>query len=60
MPTPSIIQVRIKKVSDGKMLDLDDHLAIEEPLEILLQYFLEGKYKIKNISVTMRRLRFFI
>ena len=54
MPTPSIIQVRIKKASDGKMLDLDDHLAIEEPLEILLQYFLEGKYKIKNISVTMR------
>ena len=54
MPTPSIIQVRIKKASDSKMLDLDDHLAIEEPLEILLQYFLEGKYKIRNISVTMR------
>jgi FdhD protein len=44
----------IKKVNDGKVTDTSDLLAAEEPLEIRLTYFAEGKPVQKNVTVTMR------
>ena len=54
MDYPSITNMRIKKVSNDQVLDTEDQLAIEEPLEIQLQYGTAGNRVHKSISVTMR------
>lgn len=47
--------VNIKKVSTASAVDIEDVLAIEEPLEIRMGYTgPDGKYTAKNISITMR------
>ena len=46
--------ITIKKVSPGNDLKTEDHLAVEEPLEIQIEYFEEGKTIRKSISITMR------
>jgi len=50
----SVTQVPIKKVNAGQIIDADDMLVAEEPLEIRLGYTAAGKHIQKNISVTMR------
>jgi FdhD protein len=49
-----ITNVRIRKISNDQLSDVEDQLAVEEPLEIQLEH---GSAEIrlrKNISVTMR------
>jgi FdhD protein len=54
MIQPSVSSVKIKKVSLGAVDDLTDLLAVEEPLEIRMN-FGSGKNRIaKTIAVTMR------
>jgi FdhD protein len=50
----AIKQVSITKVMDGNCFDKTDALAIEEPLEIRLEFGPEGNRSVQNVSVTMR------
>lgn len=50
----SIAHQRIKVVTRHDNVDAEDHLAVEEPLEIQLGYFESDKAVKKSISVTMR------
>ena len=54
MENPSITYVGIQKISDRGVLEAQDPLAVEEPLEIQLFYGPAGRRILKNISVTMR------
>jgi len=54
MQNVSVAYIRIKKVSVNELLDADDELAVEEPLEINLLYESKGIPVQKCISVTMR------
>jgi FdhD protein len=54
MAESSIKRVPVIKVKDLESVDTFDALAIEEPLEIRLEYGLAGKRIVQNISVTMR------
>jgi FdhD protein len=54
MPVHSIKRVKVVKVSEVESIDTLDALAIEEPLEIRLEYGPEGDRTTQNISVTMR------
>lgn len=49
-----ITNMRIKKVSNNEAFDTEDQLAIEEPLEIQLQYGASDSRINRSISVTMR------
>ena len=49
-----IEQISIQKVSAGYMLETEDRVAVEEPLEIQLQYSTANGLMKKNIAVTMR------
>ena len=48
------VNIEIKKFHNGHFADVEDVLAIEEPLEIRLSYGPAGNRNISNISVTMR------
>jgi FdhD protein len=50
----SISTITISKFKDNAFSNVEDAVAIEEPLEISLAYYIEDKLKIKNISITMR------
>lgn len=50
----STASVSIKKVNGTQWVDANDQLAVEEPIEIKLNYFDGGHATEKNISVTMR------
>lgn len=54
MGNPFVTNTRIRKISNNEALDTQDQLAIEEPLEIQLQYGTPDKRINKSISVTMR------
>jgi FdhD protein len=54
MAESSIKRVAVIKVKDLESVDTFDALAIEEPLEIRLEYGLAGDRMVQNISVTMR------
>lgn len=54
MAENSIKRVPVIKVKDLESVDTFDALAIEEPLEIRLEYGLAGDRMVQNISVTMR------
>jgi len=54
MDYPFITNMRIRKVSNNEAFDTNDQLAIEEPLEIQLQYGPVTKRIQKSVSVTMR------
>ncbi|ASU35002.1 formate dehydrogenase accessory sulfurtransferase FdhD [Mucilaginibacter xinganensis] len=51
---PEIKRIPVTKVTDAESIEATDALAIEEPLEIRLEYVLNGEPKIQNVSVTMR------
>lgn len=51
---PGIEPIQILKYKEGKINSYDDTISIEEPLEISLVYYIEGKKTKKNISITMR------
>ena len=50
----AIKQVSVTKVVDGEGFDKTDALAIEEPLEIRLEFGPAGERQVQNVSVTMR------
>ena len=54
MQNVSVAYIRMKKVSVNELLDADDELAVEEPLEINVLYDSKGMPVQKCISVTMR------
>lgn len=47
-------KIKITKVSAGLSIEQQDYLAIEEPLEIIIQYPEAEKWIEKTISITMR------
>ena len=51
---PSTRNISITKYDHGQFHKKDDVLAVEEPLEISLQYFENGEKKRQSISITMR------
>jgi len=54
MQNGSIAHIKVKRVSINKLVDADDELAVEEPLEIQLLYGGSSQPIQKTISVTMR------
>ena len=54
MENTFITNMRIKKVTNNEAFDTEDQLAIEEPLEIQLQYGASDSRVNRSISVTMR------
>jgi FdhD protein len=54
MPAKAIVQLPIIKVTSEESADTTDALAIEEPLEIRLEYGPADDRKVQNVSVTMR------
>lgn len=54
MKIPEIRKVNINRFRNNSWNALDDAVAIEEPLEISLAYWLDGIKQTRNISVTMR------
>ena len=54
MQNVSVVYIRMKKVSVNELLDVDDELAVEEPLEINIRYDSMGIPVQKCISITMR------
>ncbi|TWJ00737.1 FdhD protein [Mucilaginibacter frigoritolerans] len=54
MAAVSIKKISITRVNNLEFTDTTDALAIEEPLEIRLEYGPETERKVQNISVTMR------
>jgi FdhD protein len=50
----TVSRTKIKKVNAANCIDADDLLAVEEPMEIRLEYGPQNKRVQKNISVTMR------
>jgi FdhD protein len=54
MQNISTAHIKVKRVSINKMVDADDELAVEEPLEIQLSYGGPSQPIQKTVSVTMR------
>lgn len=54
MPVSTVKHIKMTRVTQKGMLEIDDQLAVEEPLEIQLMYGAGGDRIAKVISVTMR------
>lgn len=54
MANPSTKKVRIEKISTRRDGHEEDHLAVEEPLEIRIGFTTAGEFRHKPISITMR------
>ena len=54
MPKENTQKVRIQKVGNQQQIAAEDFLAVEEPLEIQLSFYKDGKQRQKTISITMR------
>lgn len=54
MQKSAVRDIRIKKISNACISEEDDLIAVEEPLEIQIEYQSGGKRIKKSISVTMR------
>lgn len=54
MDNGSVQHISILKISEGKIASFDDMVAVEEPLEIQLEYSSTTGRMQKNIAVTMR------
>jgi FdhD protein len=54
MQNDSVAFIKMKKVSINGLLDADDELAVEEPLEINVRYESNGTPVQKCMSITMR------
>jgi len=54
MPNKAVLQIPVTRFINGTSEELNDAIAIEEPLEIRLDYGPSEFRKVQNISVTMR------
>lgn len=54
MNNPAVREIKIRRFSGGEPGEVTDLLAVEEPLEIRLEYGPAGQRSHKNLSVTMR------
>lgn len=54
MPNKAVLQIPVTRFINGTSQELNDAIAIEEPLEIRLDYGPSEFRKVQNISVTMR------
>jgi FdhD protein len=54
MEIASTESIKIKRISQGRMADMDDRLAIEEPMQIQVGYDSETGFIKKNMAITMR------
>lgn len=54
MSSPSVIHIPVVKVNANRSAREEDSIAIEEPLEIKLEYGPADGRELRNISVTMR------
>lgn len=54
MSNPGILTLRSKKVIEGEIFNDTEQLAVEEPLEIRLQYGSGDEVVQKTVSITMR------
>lgn len=54
MPNKAVLQIPVTRFINGTSEELNDAIAIEEPLEIKLDYGPSEFRKVQNISVTMR------
>ena len=48
------IKYNITKLKGSKKEETEDHISVEEPLEMSLKFKKGGKWNIENISITMR------
>ncbi len=48
------IKYKISKLKNSKIEELKDSVSVEEPLEMRLKYKTNNKWKVQNISITMR------
>jgi FdhD protein len=54
MSKEGYLEVSVHKIVGSRCAQADDFLAIEEPLEIRLDYLAEGRRAARSISITMR------
>ncbi len=54
MKPVSTISTSIVRYENGRLQNLEDQLAIEEPLEIKMKFHSDGRQTEKNVSITMR------
>ena len=52
--TSAVSEKTIFKIENGIQQTVIDRVVIEEPLEIQIRYFLNGKWLKKNLALTMR------
>ncbi len=48
------IKYNVTKLRDNNTEDIKDSVSVEEPLEMNLKFKIKGKWKIENLSITMR------
>ena len=48
------IKYNVIKINDNKKEEIKDHISVEEPLEMSLQYKKNGNWQTENLSITMR------
>ena len=48
------IKYNVIKINDNKKEEIKDHISVEEPLEMNLQYKKNGNCQTENLSITMR------
>jgi len=48
------IKYNITKLKDNNTKEIKDFVSIEEPLEMNLKFKIDGKWRIENLSITMR------
>ena len=53
-PAPGIARLPVQKITNGHQQETQDPVAVEEPLEISLEYGPANSRRSQNISVTMR------
>ena len=54
IPSPGITTLPIHKIQSGQLIGTTDSVAVEQPLEILVQYGAQTARVEQNISMTMR------
>ena len=48
------IKYKVSKLKDNNTKEIKDSVSVEEPLEMILRFETNGKWKNENISITMR------